>query len=306
MSEGQILNNNKRVKTVSTLMVLLAGTAWGSIGFFARALNNAGISSLASVEVRLLGTAIVVWLYALIFDRDLIKIKLKDLWIFLGVGLIGNAFFNICYFSTIELTSLSVAAILLYTAPIFVMVMSLFIFKEKMTPLKILCLISTFVGCIFVSGVIGDAPPLTPSGILVGICAGFGYALYTIFSKLAINRGYRGMTVVMYTFMLSSITVGLMVDVKEIVVTIATGGFELIIMALGCIFIGTVIPNTLYVMGLRNIENGKAAIMSSVEPVVATILGVIAYNERLTVSGTIGIVLVIGALVILNLFNKEE
>ena len=50
-------------------------------------------------------------------DKNLFKIKLRDLWCFAGTGLLSIVFFNLCYFKEITITSLSVAAILLYTAP---------------------------------------------------------------------------------------------------------------------------------------------------------------------------------------------
>lgn len=71
---------------------------------------------------------------------------------FLGTGLCSIVFFNICYFTAIQLTTLSMAAILLYTAPSIVMVLSILLFKEAFTPVKALCLVLAFAGCVLVSG----------------------------------------------------------------------------------------------------------------------------------------------------------
>ena len=87
------------------------------------------------------------------FRRELLRIRLRDLWCFLGTGIGSIVFFNYCYFKTISLTSMSVAAVLLYTAPAIVMVLSRILFGERFTVRKVTALVMTFVGCIFVTGI---------------------------------------------------------------------------------------------------------------------------------------------------------
>lgn len=98
------------------------------------------------------------------------------------------------------MTSLSVAAVLLYTAPAFVMVLSYLLFHEKFTVRKSIALVLTFVGCVFVTGIIGSSQTLSGKGILIGIGAGFGYALYSIFGRFALKKGYDSFTISFYTF----------------------------------------------------------------------------------------------------------
>ncbi len=104
-------------------------------------------------------------LFLLIFDRKLFVIRLKDLWCFLGTGICSIVFFNFCYFKAITMTSLSVAAILLYTAPAIVMVLSYFLFKEKLTKRKLLALAMTFAGCVLVTGILTEKGSVSFGGL---------------------------------------------------------------------------------------------------------------------------------------------
>ena len=102
------------------IFILLAGMLWGTMGFWVRELNGRGLVSMDIVFLRSAVTVFIMLAVLLIKDRKLLRIKLKDLWCFAGTGLCSIVFFNFCYFRAIMLTTLSVAAVLLYTAPAFV------------------------------------------------------------------------------------------------------------------------------------------------------------------------------------------
>ena len=108
------------------------------------------------VAVRIFVTLISLGVYLLIGNRSKLKVRLKDLWCFFGTGIFSILFFSYCYFTTIQLTSLSVACILLYTAPVFVMVLSVFLFREKITLQKLMALVLAFAGCVLVTGLGGS------------------------------------------------------------------------------------------------------------------------------------------------------
>ena len=290
------------MKRIAPLFIITAGLMWGCMGLFVRFMETEGLSSMDMVAMRAIITTVLMFLFILIYNRKLFKIKLKDIWIFLGTGICSIVFFNYCYFKAIMITSLSVAAILLYTSPAFVIVLSFILFREKITKYKIIALIMTFTGCVLVTGVLTDMGSLTLQGILTGLGAGFGYALYSIFSRFAIRRGYETFTIIFYTFLFASIATVFMADIKTMgsVATKSVGMFAFCILFA---VVSTVIPYLTYTIGLNYIENSKASIIVSIEPVVATLIGVFVYREALSVNGVIGIVLVLGALV---LCTKQE
>ena len=119
----------EKKKFVGPILIITAGVLWGLMGLFVRNLDSFGITSMQIVALRAVFTAIMMAAVTLIYNRKLFRIKLRDWWCFLGTGRCSIVFFNFCYFRTITLTSLSAAAVLLYTAPVMVMIMSVFLFK---------------------------------------------------------------------------------------------------------------------------------------------------------------------------------
>lgn len=280
------------MRRAAPFFILLAGALWGSMGLFVRRLNRAGLSSLEIVALRAVVTFAALLLFLLICDRKLLKIRLKDVWCFLGTGICSIVFFNYCYFKAITMTSLSVAAVLLYTAPAMVMVMSYFLFHERFTKVKVLALALTFLGCVLVTGIAGSSDTLSSSGILVGLGAGFGYALYSIFGKFAIERGYHSLTISFYTFLAAAAGAIPLADIKTLG-NVVMKDCSMFLFALVFGLISTVIPYLTYTIGLKYMENSKASIIASVEPVVATLLGILVFHESMTFSGLLGMLLVL-------------
>ena len=130
----------------SALCVLLAGTLWGSMGLFVRKLNAVGLYALDIVQLRIAISLVLVGLYLLIFARDKLRVRLRDLWCFAGTGIVSLLLFSWCYFSGMQEASLSVMAVLLYTSPAFIMLLSVLLFREKLTRQKLLALVLTFTG----------------------------------------------------------------------------------------------------------------------------------------------------------------
>ena len=291
------------MKNKALFAVLAAGTFWGTMGFFARSLYAAGFGPLEVAQTRITTGLVLVGLYILLFNRSQFKIKLKDLWCFLGTGIVSLLLFSTCYFSALNYTSLAVAAILLYTAPFFVMLMSLLLFKEKMNGKKIFALLLAFSGCVLVSGVGGDEE-ISWIGILLGLGSGFFYALYSIFGRYAINRGYGAWTMTFYTFLFCSIGCAFLCDWRVIGSSVQTDN-SVLLWVLGLGFVTAFLPYVLYSMGLENMESSKASILASVEPVVSALFGVFVFHETLTAWGILGILMVLGAIVVLNVKLKK-
>lgn len=300
MDKGVHTATNKNTKGLSVFFILLAGCLWGCMGLFVRPLNKKGFSSWDIVFVRAVVTMLCMGIFLIIYDRKMFRIKLKDIWCFLGTGLLSIVFFNLCYFKEITLTTLSVAAILLYTAPAFVMVISAFCFKEIFTGRKLLSLAFSFVGLIFVTGVIGDAGRLTLNTLLIGLGAGLGYALYSIFGRYALERGYHTFTISFYTFLFATIGT-LFFSHPLFIMRQVTSSAGSIGFVLAFALVSTVIPYIVYTIGLKEVENGFASIIASIEPVIATINGILWFQEKLRVGVIIGIVLVLMGIIISNL-----
>lgn len=285
------------MKRLGPAFIILAGILWGSMGLFVRTLNAKGLESMDIVALRAIITTVSLFLFLLFYDRKLLHIRLRDIWCALGSGIFSIIFFNFCYFKAIMMTSLSVAAVLLYTAPAIVMILSFFLFREKFTKRKWISLVMTFVGCVLVTGVIQDSASLSAGGLLVGLGAGLGYALYSIFGRYALEKGYHSLTITFYTFLVAAAGSIALADVQKVAKTV-TANPPIFFFAVAFGVLCTVIPYLTYTMGLKYIENSKAAIIASIEPVTATILGVLCFHETMSMGESLGIILVLGALIV--------
>lgn len=289
-------------KKISVFYVIMAGILWGSMGLFVRGLSKDNLTSLEIVTLRSVGALLFMFFYILIKDRSQLRIRLKDIWCFVGTGIVSLTFFNYCYFTTIQKTSMAVAAILLYTSPVFVVIFSYIIFKEVITKVKICAMLLALVGCALVTGILsGETGNLNMSGIIIGLGAGVGYAFYSIFGRFALNKGYSSVTITFYTFLLSTLGSLFLTNPAHAVNKVCKGNtvYDLLLI-IGISLFVTVLPYLFYTKGLSNIENGTAGIMAAIEPVVAGVLGVVVFHESLGVTTIVGIVMVLASIVMLS------
>jgi DME family drug/metabolite transporter len=298
-----------RFRNLAPLLVIMAGACWGVIGVFTKQLASAGFSSMQIVFIRFAAAAVLLWLYLLFFDRDKLKIRFRDIWLFVGTGVISLVFFSTLYFMTIQLATLSAAAVLLYTAPCFVIIMSAIIFRERINSWKITALVLALTGCIFTTGTfealikgsgIGSVPML---GILTGIGSGFGYALYSIFGTAALKR-YNTVTVTAYTFLTAALSLLPFCIGREFLDMLWGAG--VIENAAGIALISTLIPYLLYTQGLKYTKPGNASVLAFSEPMVASLTGIIVFHEEITPYGAAGILLLFLSILILSTKGKKK
>ncbi len=290
---------------MSSVLILLAATLWGMIGLFTRQLTALGFTSMQIAAFRSIVSAILLSAYLAVRSPKELKIKLRDLPLFLGTGVCSLLFFNVCYFTTINLTSLSTAAILLYTAPAFVTLMSAVVFHERITARKTVALLLALSGCAFVTGFLRAEPMVSAFGLLTGIGSGFGYALYSIFGPFALRK-YSSMTVTVYTFITCGVCSLPLLRPAAAFRIIAAAPVKSVLLIVLLAIVATVAPYLLYTAGLKNTEPGRASVMASLEPVVATLTGVIVFRESLGWDSVLGAILVLSAVVLLNLPGKKN
>ncbi len=293
----------KKNGALSSALILIAASGWGVIGLFSRPLTAAGLSAWQVTFVRSSVTLLGMGITLLIKDRSLFRVRLRDCWVFMGTGLVSIIFFNVCYFTTVQMTTLAAASILLYTAPCFVMLMSAVFFKEPITARKLTALALSFGGCVQVSG-LGTSGGITPLGLLTGIGSGLGYATYSIFGKAALKK-YHSFTVIFYTFVVSTVCLAPFVHVGQAIRIIA-GGPATPWLALGLGVVSTLMPYVCYTTGLENVEAGRASVLAFAEPMVAALAGTLVFHERLRAQNAAGIGLIFIAIVLLSVPARKR
>ena len=291
-------------RNAGPLLIILAGCFWGSMGIFVRKLSEYGLSPIQIVALRITVAALAFALLLLVKDRSGFRIALRDLPLFLGLGLGSILFFTVCYFSAITMMPLSTAAILLYTSPIWIMLMSVLFFREKLNRNKLIALALAFAGCVFVSGISGGG--LTVTGLLLGLGSGIGYGLYSILGTIALRK-YSPYTVTTYTFLIAAAGSWFVCSPADLISRFAAGNpVEIALFSCLTGLVTAVIPFLTYTLGLRTVEASKAGILATIEPMVATLVGMIVFSEPLTLLSGLGIVLILTAVILLNRKQPAE
>ncbi len=293
-------DTEKPNNAIGPALILLAGVFWGSMGLFVRRLNAFGFSSIQIVCIRVVLAALVFSLILLVREPSGFRIGLRDLPLFLGLGFGSILFFTVCYFTAITMMSLSTAAILLYTSPIWIMLMSVLFFHEELTARKLLALLLAFGGCVLVSGLSGGG--LSFSGLLIGLGSGIGYGLYSILGTVALRR-YSPFAVTTWTFLFAALGSLLISRPAELLAkfSAAPSVIGMVGFCLLTALVTAVVPFMAYTLGLRRVEASKAGILATVEPMVATLFGIFVFAEPLTFLSGLGVLLILAAVVVLNL-----
>lgn len=290
---------------LSTALVILAGILWGVISIFINKFNDMGFNSYENMCLRAWTSVFIMFILLLVLKRDLLVIKLRDIWIFIGTGLLSLTFFSYCYFTTIVNCGAGIGVVLLYTSPIFVMLLSAVFFKEKITLKKLTALILTFIGCVLVAGIIGNGTRLSSVDFFIGLGAGFGYALYSIFAGFGVKK-YSSITITFYTFVFSGLSLIVFVNPADLVKKVIIQPNNIWLYILGIALICTIIPYLCYTYGLGKLEKSKAAVLVTIEPLVGTLVGFFVYNENKGFFKIIGIILIFISVILLSAESGKE
>ena len=275
--------------------ILAAAALWGVIGLWNRRLLASGLSPTTIVTVRNLGGMLLLSAIFAVKDRNVFRVRREHLKYFFGTGVISVVLFTACYFSCQKICSLAVASVLLYTAPSFVVILSAILWKEPVTGKKLTALGLTLVGCACVCGLFSEDLTVTATGILLGLGAGFFYALYSIFGRYALAH-YDSMTVTVWTFLFAGPASLVFLRPAELAALTPSAWLT----AAGLVVFSTVLPYILYTKGLSQVESGRASIMASLEPVVASMAGVLVFGEPMGLLTAAGIALVLAGVIILR------
>jgi len=280
--------------------ILTAAFLWGGVGVYFNELSARGAEPMQIVLIRTSVAALGLGIWLFFTDREAFRIKLRDLWCFIGTGMISLLLFNWCYFMAVRETGMAVSSVLLYTAPAIVTVLSALLFKEKLKLAGWGILLIILIGCALVSGITGAAADINILGVLFGLGSGFGYALYSIFGRYALQKGYSPKTISFYTF--AFCTLGAIPFIA------ASAGpdtqfqaqdpvFWLLALALGTL--GCIFPYILYTKGLAGVTGAAASMTATLEPVVAVLFGIFLYSETLTIWQAAGMIMVLGGIITL-------
>jgi len=257
-----------------------------------------GFSAMQMTFFRAVVSTFILCIYILVCDRSLFRISVRELLLFAGSGL---SFFCTAsfYYAAMQVTSISTAVVLMYTAPIMVMIYSVLFLGEKLTPLKTVSVVCMLVGCSLVSGIVGGMK-FDAFGIVLGLLSGVSYSAYNIFTKIQMRHKSHPISATFYCFLFATLIGVLGCSVAEIPGYIAVQPTATVPLIMGLGVCTCILPYFLYTMALKYLPVGTAAALGIVEPMAATIFSVVLFHEPLNVFSACGIILIFGAVFLLS------
>ena len=286
------------------IWILAAATAWGSIGVVGEILFLYNLTPEDFIWFRAAVAFAVILLMTLVFDRSRLHIHKQHLPVFIAYGLVSVALFYLSYMTAIDQTGVAMAAILLYTAPAMVVILSRLFFKESVGKIKILSIILTIVGSFFVvKGYDLGNLRLNTSGILWGLLSGFTYALYSIFGKSVADK-YHPWTIILYSQGFGTLFLTTMFFPSKMLTTHQDPKVWLALVYLG--IVPTLFAYICYNAALKYVAPGSASIIATWEPVAAVIFGYVLLGQLLEPIQMLGAMLVITAVFIVQLIKPSK
>ena len=281
-----------RDRILGAVCVVAAATIWGTLGLFAKILYADGVSfeSLVAVRASVGWAAVMLFVLATGGARSL-RVSGRDLAFLIPLGLVGIGLFYLLYFYTVRESTVGTAAILLYSSPAFVVVLARLFLKETLNAAKVLALFLTMAGIFLVAGAYDPANlEVSPVVLVVGLLSGLTYGLYSIFGRPVADR-LRPSVILSYALFFGALLlVVAALPTLDTLAGLSMGSYALLLMLA---VVHTTLAFALYTFGLGRLGAGRAAIVATVEPVVAVALGALLLGEDLAFPKVIGAVLVI-------------
>ncbi|MFC7785154.1 DMT family transporter [Rossellomorea sp. GCM10028870] len=282
-------------------LVMLAAICWGISGGIADVLMNKGWDPIViSLYRGVVGfICFFVWFLLRFRQNRGISTRLYIWSLIAGVGFAGNFTF---YFLSIEASSVAVAATLMYTAPVFVLLISFLLRIEDSTWFKWGCITGVLLGIILLTGAYNtESISVSFLGMAAGLAAGLSYALFIFGFKNASSIGnpHTTLTIAFFSFCL---ILFLFTDKGEAAAVLASrdiGWFLLLgILGAGLSFI-------LYVTGIRWTTPANASMVAMVEPVTASLFGVLVIGDQLTGIQIVGMVVILVTITVLSVKQSD-
>ncbi len=300
----RIVDRGKNNSVKGYLCVILAALMWASSGTAGKALFDEGMKAFDLVQVRVTLSSILVFLTLLVFSRDLLRIRAKDIPFFVLLGSFAMALVTGSYLYTISKIQVAAAILIQYLAPIFVAIFSMLFWREHPSFYKIAALFLAFGGCYLVVGGYNiELLQMNRLGILGGLTSAITFACYSLLGERAMHR-HRPWTVLFYALAFSVPTWHLIYPPF----TYLRAGFTL--EQWGWIFyisvVGTILPFGLFFAGINHIRSTRASITAILEPIFAGFLALVLLGETLELPQVMGGALVILAIVVLQLQRERD
>lgn len=283
------------------LYIILASTAFGVMPILAKLAYGRGATTYTVLFLRFLFAAFIL-LYVILNKKISLKLDRKQILMVIMLGLFGYSATALCLFISYKYVSVGVATNLLYTYPAIVTLMSRFLYNEKLYGRKIISLLLSLIGVFILIEIRNQSFNIT--GVLFAFGSAIFYSLYVLGVSTDTAKKINSYVMIFYLSLTSSIIM-LLLGVSTSTLDLRIDFYALICIIL-LAFISTVVALMSFLRGVRIIGPSRAAILSTLEPIVSIILGFLILKERLSLNMIIGSALVIASVLLLVKDNTSK
>ena len=282
----------------ATGKLTLSMIIFGTIGIFRRLIPlSSGLVAMSRGLIGVLFLLLVMRLRGDGMDRAAVRRKLPLLC--LSGAAIGVNW--ILLFEAYNYTSVATATLCYYLAPMFVILASPLVLREKLTLRKLACVSAALLGMVFVSGVLEASGGAGLKGVLLGLGAAVLYASVVLMNKQLGDVPAYDRTIVQLGSS-AAVLLPYVLLVEEVSIEAFTPGVIALLLVVGIVHTG--IAYALYFGSLMQLKAQTAAILSYIDPVVAVLLSALVLREHMSLLSGLGAVLVLGAAVVSELPNR--
>jgi DME family drug/metabolite transporter len=276
----------------------VAAALWATIGLFGKFLFRYALDPIAIVTLRAIIAATTLGLGLAIIRPRLLRIDRRDLPSFAIYGLIGVALNYSCYFLALRWTTMTTAAVLLYTYPALVVVGAFFFLNESFERKKVMALLIAMIGSFLVAqGYDIQAIRLNLPGVLFSLGASATMASYCIYGKRFVER-YSSWTITFYAIGFGALALTLLQSTK--LSSSLSYPWQAWCLILGLAWGPTLLAYASFTFALNFIEAGRASIIATLEPALAALLGFLVLHESTTSLQWGGGAMILGSVLLLH------
>lgn len=282
---------NAKIKLILSMVI------FGTIGLFVK---NIPLSSGAVAMTRGFIGALFLLIFAIVKKQSISWKDIKNNIVLLAVtgGFIGVNW--ILLFEAYKYTTVANATLCYYLEPIFLILASAVIYKEKISPVKGICVLTALLGMCFVSGVFpyNSEAEIEFTGVFLGVGAAIFYALVILINRKVKNIASYDMTMVQL-FFAALVTLPYVMVTEDLSAVSLDIKASVLLLIMGVVHTG--ISYVLYFSSVRDLSAQSTAVLSYVDPMVAIVLSMTVLGEDMTVYGVLGAVLILGSTLISEL-----
>jgi drug/metabolite transporter (DMT)-like permease len=291
--KSKSMNPYSKSAFIGFILVIISAVCFATLGIFASLLRKQGFSTESILTWRFVGAGILLW--AILFIKKDYKLSLREGFISFSLGLAGYALASYLFIYAILKVGLALGTVLLYTYTAFSCFFRWLFFKHKLSKNDMTNVALSFVGCILVCGIysFSSATGKLNLGHLSGLMAGLIYALY-----LVLNEKYLKNTCTLKSTAWMTLGTGFIFIVLTFLgnqqLNLVPPNFEKSIFPLfGIMFFSTLLPLITLLEAIKLIGPVKSAVISTLEPCIAAVFGLLIFHQHLENIQIWGIILVI-------------